>query len=47
MHIVDTWLAWKGLGHCEGDEVENSFYDYLAEELIDNEYDTVARHRWS
>jgi predicted RNA-binding Zn-ribbon protein involved in translation (DUF1610 family) len=39
MHIVDTWLAWKGLGLCDEGETENVFYEYLAEELIENEYD--------
>ena len=45
MHIVDTWLAWKGLSLCEEGEVENVFYEYLAEELIDNEFDSVTPHR--
>ena len=46
MHIVDTWLAWKGLGLCEEGEREDVFYEYLAEELIENEYDAVThRHR--
>jgi hypothetical protein len=47
MHIIDTWLAWKGLGLCKEGEVENVFYEYLAKDLIDNEYDSVARHRRS
>jgi hypothetical protein len=49
MHIIDTWHVWKGLGCCEDGELENVFFEYLAEELIDNEFDTVIgtrnRHR--
>jgi hypothetical protein len=47
MHIVDTWLAWKGLGLCDQGKTESVFYEYLAEELIDNVYDSVARRRRS
>ena len=43
MVIVDTWLAYS---QCilQGDEVESQdeFYGYLAEELIDNSYDTTG-----
>jgi hypothetical protein len=45
MHIVDTWLAWKGLSLCKDGEVEDVFSEYLAEELIDNEYDSFIRTR--
>jgi hypothetical protein len=45
MHIVDTWHAWKGLSLCEDGELENVFYLYLAEELIDNEFDTFTGTR--
>ena len=47
MHAVDSWCGWKGLGLCEEGETENVFYEYLAEELIDNEYDSIARQRRS
>jgi hypothetical protein len=47
MHIIDTWLGWKGLSLCKEGEMENVFYAYLAEELIDNAYDSVARRRRS
>jgi hypothetical protein len=41
MCIVDAWYAYSQCTNT--DEKQNSFYSSLAEELIDNNYDTVGR----
>ena len=45
MIVVDSWLAWKGIFGEDLDEVEKEFYEALAEELIDNEYNTRSSRR--
>jgi hypothetical protein len=40
MIVVDTFLVYSQLVK---DETENDFYVSLAEELIDNTYDSVTR----
>ena len=42
--IVDTWLVYKGFFH-DAAEPEKDFYDRLAEELIDNAYDSPVTRR--
>jgi len=44
MIVVDTWLAYS---QCRCDEIERqkAFYTFLAEELIDNKFDTSI-HIW-
>ena len=45
--IVDTWLAFKGCtsGSYER-ETQSPFYEFLAEELIDNTFDRIGTRRW-
>ena len=38
--MVDTWLVYKQCTHTS--EIQKDFYGYLAEELIDNAYDTAG-----
>jgi hypothetical protein len=49
MLVVDTWLAYSQCtGHNTGtrkDEKQKDFYTYLADELVDNQYDTVGGNR--
>jgi hypothetical protein len=51
MLVVDTWLAYS---QCTGrnggtgkDKKQKDFYTYLAEELVDNQYDIVGGNRMS
>lgn len=51
MLVVDTWLAYS---QCTGrnggtgkDKKQKDFYTYLAEELVDNQYDIVGGNRTS
>jgi hypothetical protein len=41
MCIVDAWYAYSQCTNT--DEKQKDFYSYLAEELIDNNYDSVGR----
>jgi hypothetical protein len=48
MCIVDSWLVFNGATRTSNDgESQQQFYNYLAEELIDNTYDdgSVTRNR--
>jgi hypothetical protein len=45
MHIVGTWLALERTQSLRRWGIEDVFYEYLAEELIENEYDSFIRTR--
>ena len=40
MIVVDTWLVYKGA--TDTNETQQDFYTFLAEELIDNTFDTMG-----
>ena len=41
--MVDVWLAYQGINTME--ETQDDFHDYLAEEMIDNTYDSFMMRR--
>jgi hypothetical protein len=48
MCIVDAWYAYSQCtktGEANTEEKQKDFYSFLAEELIDNNYDSVGRRR--
>jgi Transposase IS4 len=50
MVIVDSWLAWNGCRGLRSTLEQKKFYEVLAEELIDNNFDAIGireRHRFA
>ena len=39
---MDTWLVWHGIWGDGAQETEKDFYEWLAEELIDNNYGSIS-----
>lgn len=42
MIVVDAWLVYSKCTGTNNDQKQTEFYTLLAEELIDNNYDTVG-----